>query len=165
MKILCSVILSVFIISSTCKSQTLKQNVYSSAGGFYSGNNIMLSWTTGEVIIDTYTSNIYALTQGFHQPSEVTSIVETDDVDFFNGFSPNGDGINDYWKIPVLYKNPLNRVTIINRWGSVVWKNDNYDKVKFEGKNMFNEDLPDGTYLYEILYGINLKKGWVFIKR
>lgn len=148
-------------------SQRLSQEVYSSAGGFLLSKNYQISWTIGEVIIDSYFSTNNILTQGFHQPSDLSTIVNEDSVDFFNGFSPNGDGINDYWRIPLLTKNPLNRVIIKNRWGSEVWRNDNYDNalVKFVGKNMNEEDLTDGTYLYEIMYGLILKKGWVFIKR
>ncbi len=167
MKALFFIMLCVFLISNTGKSQSISSQVYSSAGGFYSDSKRMLSWTSGEVIIDTYFSQINILTQGFHQPSETKKTDETDTVEFFNGFSPNGDGINDYWKIPILYKYPLNRVTIMNRWGSIVWIDENYDNdlVKFIGKNMNNEDLPDGTYFFEIIYGLNLKNGWVFIKR
>lgn len=156
-----------FFGTTMVKSQTLSQEVKSCAGGFFTNNTFMLSWTTGEVIIDTYSASNFILTQGFHQPSEINTVVVEDVVEFYNGFSPNGDGLNDFWKIPILAMYPLNRVTITNRWGSEVWRRDNYDNslVKFEGKNMNNEDLTDGTYLYEIFYGLNLKKGWVFIKR
>ncbi|MDY0215591.1 MAG: ice-binding family protein [Bacteroidales bacterium] len=99
---------------------------------------------------------------------QVISIVkDISDVDFFNGFSPNGDGQNDYWNIPILDYYPVNSVLIINRWGSEVWKGINYDNdnVRWTGQNMNNNDLPDGTYFYIIEYGEVSKRGWVFIKR
>lgn len=156
-----------FAISITSKAQTLQQQVFSSTGGMFNNNTFMLSWTVGEVVIDTYTSQLKILTQGFHQPSKLDDILVNDSIEFYNGFSPNGDGINDYWKIPVLLKYPINRVIVSNRWGSEVWRADKYDNkaVRFIGKNMNEEDLVDGTYLYEIIYGLQLKKGWVFIKR
>ena len=89
------------------------------------------------------------------------------DLEFFNGFSPNGDALNDYWRIPVLSYYPENKVTIINRWGNEVWVTNNYDNNSnvFIGKNMNGEDLPDGTYYYIIEYIGVEKRGWVFIKR
>ncbi|MDZ4756846.1 MAG: gliding motility-associated C-terminal domain-containing protein, partial [Bacteroidota bacterium] len=88
-------------------------------------------------------------------------------LDFFNGFSPNGDGYNDYWKIPVLDFYPVNKVQIINRWGNEVWVGDNYDNktILWTGKNMNGDDLPDGTYYYIVTYGNVDKRGWVIIKR
>ncbi len=88
-------------------------------------------------------------------------------TEFFNGFSPNGDGLNDYWNIPMLNCYPDNNVLIINRWGSEVWSGDNYNNnsVRWTGQNMNNNDLPDGTYYYIITYGGIEKRGWVFIKR
>jgi gliding motility-associated-like protein len=96
-----------------------------------------------------------------------TQVVIVPELEFFNGFSPNGDGQNDNWNIPVLNYYPVNDVTIINRWGSEVWKGINYDNktVVWTGKNMKGEDMPDGTYYYIINYNNTEKRGWVFIKR
>jgi gliding motility-associated-like protein len=94
----------------------------------------------------------------------VTSLVE---VDFYNGFSPNDDGKNDYWNIPILNYFADNKVTIINRWGNEVWITENYDNDinRFEGKNVRGDELSDGTYFYIIEYNNEEKRGWVFIKR
>jgi len=96
-----------------------------------------------------------------------TQVVIVPELEFFNGFSPNGDGLNDDWNIPILNYYPVNDVTIINRWGSEVWKGINYDNktVVWTGKNMKGEDMPDGTYYYIINYNNTEKRGWVFIKR
>lgn len=93
--------------------------------------------------------------------------VEIPDLEFYNGFSPNGDGLNDYWKIPVLSYYPENSVKIINRWGSKVWMGSGYNNTSkiWTGKNMNNNNLPDGTYYYIINYSKLEKRGWVFIKR
>jgi len=94
-------------------------------------------------------------------------VLTVPELEFFNGFSPNGDGVNDNWNIPVLNYYPVNTVLIINRWGSEVWKGINYDNktVVWTGKNMNDEDMPDGTYYYIINYNNTEKRGWVFIKR
>ncbi|MDZ4667535.1 MAG: gliding motility-associated C-terminal domain-containing protein, partial [bacterium] len=89
------------------------------------------------------------------------------DIEFFNGFSPNGDGFNDTWNIPILNYFPENTVTINNRWGSEVWSLKNYNSATnaWDGKNMNGDDLPDGTYFYIVTYYNTEKRGWVFIKR
>ncbi len=89
------------------------------------------------------------------------------DLEFFNGFSPNGDGLNDYWRIPILSLFTSNSVQILNRWGNEVWVTqdyNNFDKV-FVGHNMNGDNVPDGTYYYIIKYGTQELRGWVFIKR
>jgi gliding motility-associated-like protein len=94
----------------------------------------------------------------------VNSVFE---IDFYNGFSPNGDGKNDYWNIPILNYFADNKVTIINRWGNEVWITENYDNLinRFEGKNINGKELSDGTYFYILEYNNEEKRGWVFIKR
>ena len=96
-----------------------------------------------------------------------TQVLTVPELEFFNGFSPNGDGQNDNWNIPVLNYYPVNSVLIINRWGSEIWKGINYNNkdIVWTGKNMNGEDMPDGTYYYIINYDNTGKRGWVFIKR
>lgn len=155
-----------FCLLKASSAQSLSQEVIGSAGGFNMIGEVHLSWTLGEVMVETYSKNNLYLTQGFHQPL-VKTIALDEEYEFYNGFSPNGDGKNDYWEIPFLVKYPINKVSIINRWGDVVWYAINYDNidVRFEGKNMNNVDLPDGTYYYTIEYAVYVKSGWVFIKR
>jgi len=89
------------------------------------------------------------------------------DVEFFNGFSPNADGINDFWRIPILSLFQTNTVSIMSRWGNEIWSTTNYDNLSnvWTGKNMNGDDMPDGTYYYHINYSGVDKQGWVFIKR
>jgi gliding motility-associated-like protein len=99
------------------------------------------------------------------KPDEIR--IALPDLEFYDGFSPNNDGINDDWNIPVLSYFPINSVIIINRWGSEVWKGVNYNNTSniWSGKNMNGSDLPDGTYYFIINYSNVEKRGWVFIKR
>ncbi|WP_338874818.1 SdrD B-like domain-containing protein [Spirosoma sp. SC4-14] len=71
------------------------------------------------------------------------------------GFSPNGDGINDTFVIRGLAGVTVS-LEVYNRWGSLVYKNDDY-KNDWNGKAntgvMAGSDadgLPDGTYYYVI---------------
>ena len=70
-----------------------------------------------------------------------------------NAFSPDSDGINDFFKISG--QGILDfQIEIYNRWGQMVYKSDDLSK----GWNgTFNgENLPTGTYVYKIK---NIKNG------
>jgi gliding motility-associated-like protein len=61
-----------------------------------------------------------------------------------NAISPNGDGINDFLKIPFLSGYPENEVYIYNRWGKRVYEATNYKD------DWAAENLPSGTYFYVV---------------
>ena len=70
------------------------------------------------------------------------------DVYVPNAFSPNNDGLNDTWNIPVLSAYPEFDLTVYNRYGQVVFQNKNTNRPwngKFKG-----ELLPVGVYVYVI---------------
>lgn len=65
-----------------------------------------------------------------------------------NAFTPNGDGINDTWKIPGLANNPNYNLNVYNRYGNKVFESVGYTRDwdgTYGGKN-----LPSGTYYYFI---------------
>jgi len=67
-----------------------------------------------------------------------------------DAFTPNGDGMNDKWLVTngAACTNKIS-VTVFNRYGNTVYKNDNYQNNwdgQYEGKV-----LPDGTYYYSVL--------------
>ena len=43
-----------------------------------------------------------------------------------NGFSPDGDGINDTWVIKNIDHYPYSKTIVVNRWGSLVFDKINY---------------------------------------
>jgi len=102
---------------------------------------------------------------GCSMTNQVTITIEPNE--FYTGISPNGDGINDWWDIPMLDCYPDNTVVILNRWGSQVWMANNYNNttVRWAGQNMNGTDLPADTYYYTITYNNTRKEGWIFIKR
>ena len=79
------------------------------------------------------------------------------------GFSPNGDGTNEYWQIVGIDNYPNNTITIFNRLGIKVFSSTNY---KNDWNGFFNgKVVPDGTYFYELnLGGNNIKKGYLYVK-
>lgn len=92
------------------------------------------------------------------------------------GFSPDGNGMNDFWEIDGIENYPNNTVSIYNRWGDLVFKIKNYDNNinVFSGEanlksKMGAGQLPSGTYFFdiEIAESNNLDKtrGYVVLKR
>ncbi len=68
------------------------------------------------------------------------------------GFSPNGDGQNDLFDIQGLENYPQNSLTIINRWGDIVYManpyNNDWDGSSNTGINIAGDHVTDGTYFY-----------------
>ena len=82
-----------------------------------------------------------------------------------NTFSPNNDGMNDFWNIEALETYPQSTVYIYNRNGRQVFQSTGYSK-PWDGK--FNgSPLPTGTYYYVINLqnGTPKLSGWVFLVR
>ncbi len=81
-----------------------------------------------------------------------------------NVFTPNGDGINDRFYIEGLP--PYSVLIIFNRSGQQVYTNEIYNN-NWDGKDINNEDLPEGTYWYVLITpGLSGKyKGDVYILR
>lgn len=59
-----------------------------------------------------------------------------------NIFSPNNDGVNDVFFIQGTQGFPQSRFEVYNRWGTLVYENDNYQS------NWRGDDLSEGTYFY-----------------
>jgi gliding motility-associated-like protein/uncharacterized repeat protein (TIGR01451 family) len=97
-----------------------------------------------------------------------------------NGFSPNDDGIQDYWRIQCIEKYPDARVEIFNRWGNRVFEMERFGNVEEHGatdawwdgysssKATFgNGKLPAGTYYYMLDLGDGSKplSGFIYLNR
>lgn len=65
------------------------------------------------------------------------------------GFSPNGDGINDEFRI-IRYLNiaTLNKFEVYNRWGELIYSSTNI-KQGWDGKYK-GENSPAGTYVWQV---------------
>lgn len=81
----------------------------------------------------------------------ISCTAASDSLVVHNGFSPNGDGINDYFTIGNIDRFSDITVRIFNRWGSLVFEESGY-KNNWDGK-FNNQDLPTGTYFYQITTG------------
>ena len=81
------------------------------------------------------------------------------------GFSPNGDGVNDLFLIDLQDKTLTINLQIYNRWGGLVYASEDYqsnwDGTANQGVNpMDRKGLPDGTYYYMV----RLSNGKEFVR-
>lgn len=74
-KLLTTTILFAFIGLSV-NAQSVEPEVLASSGAHFTGTNASLSWTIGEVMIETVSGTNNILTQGFHQPGVQATIIE-----------------------------------------------------------------------------------------
>jgi hypothetical protein len=63
-----SILFLIVIAFASLSIQLKAQQVIASAGGYYEGENISLSWTLGEPVTETFSAGGVILTQGFQQP-------------------------------------------------------------------------------------------------
>ncbi len=64
-----------------------------------------------------------------------------------NVFTPNGDGINDFFAIPNLDQYIQAYLIIYNRWGGIVYENEDY-KNDWDGTHKNGSTVSDGIYYY-----------------
>jgi gliding motility-associated-like protein len=132
--------------------------------------------------IDTTVSDVS--TKGFNpdpngngKPSDAGEDAATDiTITLFvpNGYSPDGDGVNDKFTIPGIENFPLNKLEIFNRWGNKVYQKAPYDNswngnTANSGGLVLNDGtLPNGTYFYILDFGVEGMKpltGYVIIRK
>lgn len=146
-----SQILYVWTPASFCPTQNCA-SIDSLTPGLYSVAIIALN--SSSVGLDTVYFN-YTITAST-EPCQIT---------IYNGFTPDGDGLNDTWIIENIDNFDNNTVSIFNRWGNKVWSTTNYNNTTnfWDGKNNNGAALTSGTYFYiiEIDNGTGVKKGWV----
>jgi len=112
---------------------------------FFSKNNLQqgdqvkceLTVTNPCSILNNITSNILNI--------DVIKVVQINPA---NAFSPNGDGVNDLWQIPDLHSFANCKVSIFNRYGTLIFYSKGYDH-PWKGDYRGNACEP-GVYYYVI---------------
>ena len=93
------------------------------------------------------------------------------DFNFTRILTPDGDGHNDKWILLNIDKHPENRVTIVDRWGSVIFTGSGYDNenIVWKGLNASGAVAPTGTYFYTVTVrvasGMVQKRGFIELIR
>ena len=164
---------SVNICSDLFESATLQSDW---GGGI---DPIALNWSNGsdqDVIIVSPDSTQYfslSIYDGCNQEIHDSVLVWNQcPIENINVFTPNNDGINDFF-VPInLDDYPDPSVLVYNRWGKLVYANENYqydwDGTHFKSGN----ELNDGLYYYIVDpksnkydYATNLINGYVHLIR
>jgi gliding motility-associated-like protein len=90
----------------------------------------------------------------------------------YNAVSPNNDGLNEFLLfefIDIIPDALQNKVTIYNRWGSVVFETSDYNNNDraFRGLDNEGNELPNGTYFYKVVFisGRPSKDGFITLRR
>lgn len=137
--------------------------------GSVGGTGIIFYWTPDynivtandlQPVVNPASDTTYTL----HVESQGGCGVATDDVfvrvfkkiTIPNVFSPNGDGINDDWRIDGLFTFPESDITIFDRYGKQIFTSRGY-ATPWDGKYK-SSPLPVGTYYYIIDLKNGLKK-------
>ena len=126
-------------------------------------NQVIASALAGtNTVRDLSNNGLNPDTNGNNDPTELSEaeptpvVISSDGGDLFvpEGFSPNGDGIND--KFVIRHPSGTKVVTeIYNRWMHMVYRNNNYendwDGTANVGIAANNQGLPVGTYFYNVI--------------
>ncbi|MRT93188.1 tandem-95 repeat protein [Ancylomarina sp. 16SWW S1-10-2] len=85
------------------------------------------------------------------------------------GFSPNGDGVNDFFVIKGIKDFPNSVLRIFNRWGAKIYSKKGYQN-DWDGRadnslTVGSEVIPEGTYYYvlDLKNGSKALKGFIYI--
>ncbi len=82
------------------------------------------------------------------------------------GFSPNSDGIGDFFIIENIDRFPGSELKIFNRWGQVMYERINYAN-NWNGESQDGQTLPDGTYFFtlDLKDGSNQISDYIILNR
>jgi gliding motility-associated-like protein len=136
------------------------------------GNAASIAWTPNSTLTNANTFSPYAKPTGTTiytmTVTDANGCVSADNMQVtvlpyclkvMDAFTPNGDGMNDRWIVTNNGGNCVEQVyaTVFNRYGNVVYKNDNYQN-NWDG-TYNGKPVADATYYYVITYQlINGKK-------
>ena len=118
--------------------------------------------TTTSVMITIQESGIDENHNGIDDACE--DVEEVIEVSVPNGFTPDGDGINDQFIIPGIDNYSSVELFIYNRYGNLVYEDGAYEN-DWNGTNRKGMDLPDGTYFYILKLDGEDRNGYVYINR
>ncbi|SDE17198.1 T9SS type B sorting domain-containing protein [Riemerella columbipharyngis] len=121
-------------------------------------SNILINPTDNE-----YTIQVSSATGCFGAPKKVYFLK------FYNTITPNDDGKNDTWQVEYLDKMKEVSLTIMDRYGIVVFNSSDTNNLIWNGK-LNGRPLPTGTYWYAAKWTdpstgeTESRQGWILLK-
>jgi hypothetical protein len=136
--------------SASVIAQELTPFVVSSSGGFYSNSAGMLSITTGEMTaVETFSSPVWTLTQGFQQPEDFGTFVSDPDALFTFGIYPNpSEGL--FTLVTQTNIGTHLDVRILTILGVEVFRTEYYQSTEINVRPVHLNDIAPGTYLVAV---------------
>ena len=140
-----SVVIILFIaallyVPTTVWGQKVQPEVQSAAGGHFANSTLRMSWTIGEIAVETLSNGNLRLTQGFHQPVIIKTV--SVEEEYKSSFSVYPNPAVDYVMINTgSYKGF--RVEMRNLIGELIYEGRSED-------NILRIDfgvLANGTYM------------------
>lgn len=121
--------------------------------------NASINWSPPQFLDDPTSTNPNATPDGTTtfqvigsvgdcELTDFVSITVNDPVIIYNTFTPNGDGINDSFRIKFIERFPNCQVEIFDRWGQSIFKSVGYSQ-PWDGTYKGRE-IPTGAYYYVI---------------
>lgn len=115
---------------------------------------------TGSYTVHTTQNIRVEITDGCTKSVEYFKVSEYScecDLKFPNAFTPDGDGLNDYFG-PVTKCEFLDfHLIVLNRWGQMIFESRDKNRL-FDG-HYKNQEIPIGVYVYKFSYRTPYKKG------
>ncbi|MBK8497484.1 MAG: gliding motility-associated C-terminal domain-containing protein [Flavobacteriales bacterium] len=132
------------------------------------GGTLLVPSDTNSTVQDlALGDNYFVLTVSLGQCASIsdTVLLHVDDLFIPEGYSPNGDGVNDRWEITGISAFPGSSLKVFNRWGQLVYESDSYNN-EWDGHALYGRELPDATYFYVLnLSSDRTYNGHVILKR
>jgi gliding motility-associated-like protein len=137
-------------------------SIYKGYGVFLTANGaqsyswrpfIGLSDSTGDVVLAEPQSSICYIVYGkaangcVGTDTVCITVLDPYSVKLPNIISPNGDALNQTWRIDMLPEFEKYEVTIMDRQGAVIMKKSPYDN-SFNGSDSEGKELVNGVYFY-----------------
>lgn len=132
----------------------------------YPTGNVTYSWSPGTGLSDTtipnpmatptvttrYILKVKDMNDCYAYDTIMVTVKEDFKVDETNIITPNGDGYNDTWFIENIGAYTNAQVTIVNRWGQIVFETTAYDNANGWDGTYYKGggEVPDGAYFYVI---------------
>lgn len=102
--------------------------------------------TEGEHTVTLYVNSQSACPDSMKQTIKYESAIG-EKVFIPTSFTPNGDGINDYFKPSIFRPCEIYKITIFNRWGQQVFQSNDAATVNWDG-DFAGEKLAQDVYVY-----------------
>ncbi|WP_338378109.1 gliding motility-associated C-terminal domain-containing protein [uncultured Flavobacterium sp.] len=154
------------VLEQGCNGKNYEINIinssnFSNATYSWTGPNGFVAFTQNIVVpnleIGTYNVEV---TDALGCKSSSSAVVENTNCFIPNGFSPDDDGINDFFDLTGYN---VKKIYVYNRYGRLVYDKDNYIN-EWKGQTNDNKRLPASTYYYVLEFNEGESKtGWVYV--